>query len=222
MAFGTDFANQWLDDVTRQSVWSIPPGLHITRSAAYTTFMEKRYPSGRTLLLVQGDITTIAADAIGNAANSGLRGGGGVDGAIHSAGGPAIMAELNAIRAERGGCPTGEAVATGAGNLPARYVFHAVGPVYRGGHAQEAAQLASCYRACLRLAHSHQVRRLSLPSVSTGVYGYPVTEAAAIAVGTVDEHLRVAGGLPDEVVFVLYEDPTFAAYRQALLARMVE
>ncbi|MBL8231494.1 MAG: macro domain-containing protein [Bryobacterales bacterium] len=184
--------------------------------------MEKRYPGGRTLLLIQGDITTIAADAIGNAANSGLRGGGGVDGAIHAAGGPAIMVELNAIRAERGGCPTGSAVATGAGNLPAKYVFHAVGPVYRGGRANEAAQLAACYRACLQLAQSHAVRRLSLPSISTGVYGYPVSEAAAIAIGTVDEELRVPGDLPIDVVFVLYDQRTFEAYRQALSARMLE
>src|SRR5205807_174761 len=126
----------------------------------------------------QGDITRIAVDAMANAANTTLAGGGGVDGAIHRAGGPAIMRELDAIRAERGGCPTGSAVATGAGKLPAQYVFHAVGPVWHGGDRGEPELLAGCYRACLALARERGVRTISFPSISTGVYGYPLEPAA--------------------------------------------
>jgi O-acetyl-ADP-ribose deacetylase (regulator of RNase III) len=183
--------------------------------------VDKRYSGQRTLRLVRGDITRIAADAIVNAANSRLRGGGGVDGAIHRAGGPLIMRELDAIRDREGGCPPGSAVVTRAGNLPARYIFHAVGPVYQGGDRGEATVLASCYQTCLRLAQAHQVQRLSLPSISTGAYGYPVDEAAAIAIATVDRHLSESDGFPEEVTFVLYDSFTFDAYRQALAARMV-
>src|SRR3954465_7339011 len=114
--------------------------------------MEWKTPDGKILRLEQGDITRIAADAIVNAANSFLAGGGGVDGAIHRAGGPTIMRELDAIRDQQGGCPTGSAVATGAGDLPAKWVFHAVGPVYRDGKSGEPELLASAYRACLKLA----------------------------------------------------------------------
>lgn len=171
---------------------------------------------------MRGDITLISADAIVNAANSGLRGGGGVDGAIHRAGGPFIMLELDAIRARQGGCPTGSAVATRGGNLPAKFVFHAVGPIYRGGARQEAALLASCYETCLKLAQTHEVKRLSMPSISTGVYGYPVAEAAAIAIDTLHRHLSAPNPFPEEAIFVLYDPATFEAYRQALAARMVE
>ena len=124
---------------------------------------EWRSASGRMLKLVAGDITRVPADAIVNAANSALAGGGGVDGAIHRAGGPSIMAELDAIRAKAGGCPTGSAVATGAGKLPAKYVFHAVGPVYRDGRHGEPELLESCYRTCLDLAERHGARSITFP-----------------------------------------------------------
>src|SRR5271156_1131158 len=119
--------------------------------------MEIDFPSGKKLRLLVGDITKIPVDAIVNAANSGLRGGGGVDGAIHRAGGPAIMRELDEIRASSGGCPTGSAVVTGAGALPAQCVFHAVGPIFRDGLHGEPAQLASCYQTCLALAEARGV-----------------------------------------------------------------
>lgn len=142
------------------------------------------------LQLLKGDITSIAVDAIVNAANSHLVGGGGVDGAIHRAGGPDIMRELDEIRSEVGSCPAGGAVVTGAGHLPARYVFHAVGPRYGGGQHGEAETLASCYATCLNLAAERAVQSISFPSISTGIYGYPLDEAASIAVGTVANWLR--------------------------------
>jgi O-acetyl-ADP-ribose deacetylase (regulator of RNase III) len=128
------------------------------------------------LELLQGDITRNSADAIVNAANSALAGGGGVDGAIHRAGGPEIMRELDGIRSHIGHCPAGSAVVTSAGRLPARFVFHAVGPVYRGGQQGEAALLGSCYSTCLDLALEHGARSIAFPSISTGVYGYPIEE----------------------------------------------
>ena len=143
--------------------------------------MEIDFPHGKKLRLVIGDITKIRVDAIVNAANAGLRGGGGVDGAVHRAGGPAIMRDLDEIRAKSGGCPTGSAVVTTAGALPAQHVFHAVGPIYRDGKHGEADHLASCYRKCLELAEKHGVRTISFPAISTGIFGYPVEEAAAIA-----------------------------------------
>jgi O-acetyl-ADP-ribose deacetylase len=173
-------------------------------------------PNGKALELIQGDITTVAVDAIANAANSGLRGGGGVDGAIHGAGGPQIMRELDAIRARQGGCPTGSAVATSAGNLPAKWVFHAVGPIYQDGSSGEPEQLASAYRSCLRLAEQHEAESLSFPSISTGVYGYPVDQAARIAVNTVRDHLASAAEHPKRVIFVLFDRRTLTAYEGAL------
>ncbi|TMD51288.1 MAG: RNase III inhibitor, partial [Chloroflexi bacterium] len=131
--------------------------------------MSTRNINGVTLALLQGDIVTVQADAIVNAANSGLRGGGGVDGAIHRAGGPGIMEECRKI----GGCPTGSAVATTAGRLPAKYVFHAVGPMYSGSPDDERL-LASAYQTCLDLAEKHQVKSIAFPSLSTGIYGYPL------------------------------------------------
>ncbi|MBN8734142.1 MAG: macro domain-containing protein [Acidobacteria bacterium] len=180
--------------------------------------MEMTFPSGARLVLVQGDITKIAADAMANAANSRLAGGGGVDGAIHRAGGPTILRELDAIREAAGGCPTGSAVATSAGRLPARHVFHAVGPVWRGGGMGEAELLAEAYRACLRLAEEHRAAALTLPSISTGVYGYPVEQAAEVAVGVVAAHLAAGAGVLREVTFVLFDAGTLAAYEMALAA----
>lgn len=158
----------------------------------------------KVLALAEGDITKFAADAIVNAANSALAGGGGVDGAIHRAGGPSIMRELDAIRAKTGGCPTGSAVATGAGNLPARFVFHAVGPVYRDGRHGEPELLASCYRTSLELAEQHGARTVAFPSISTGVYGYPVEEAAEIAIKTVSEFLSKPDCRVDRVTLVVF------------------
>jgi O-acetyl-ADP-ribose deacetylase (regulator of RNase III) len=178
--------------------------------------MEKRLANGKVLRLVQGDITKVPADAICNAANSGLRGGGGVDGAIHRAGGPSIMAELDTIRARMGGCPTGSAVATGAGALPARFVFHAVGPVYRNGKSGEPEALAAAYQACLALAVERGARSITFPSISTGVYGYPLNEAAPIAVRTVSRHLETVDTPVAEAVFVLFDAATLESYRQAL------
>ncbi len=153
-----------------------------------------------------GDITKFPVDAIVNAANSGLRGGGGVDGAIHRAGGPSLMQELRAYH----GCPTGSAVVTGAGSLPAKYVFHAVGPIYKDGRTSEPEQLASAYRTCIQLGQERGVQSISFPSISTGVYGYPVEEAARIAIETV----RTAN-IP-LVLFVLFDERTFKAYEAAL------
>ena len=179
--------------------------------------METHLPNGRVLKLLQGDITRVPADAIVNAANSALRGGGGVDGAIHRAGGPAIMRELDQIRDVSGGCPTGRVVATTAGDLPAKYILHAVGPVYRGGTHGEAELLASCYRMAMQMAAERGVRTINFPSISTGVYGYPVEEAAPIALRAVGEAL--AGDTPVETAtFVLFDRGTFEAYERALAA----
>jgi O-acetyl-ADP-ribose deacetylase (regulator of RNase III) len=154
--------------------------------------------------LVEGDITHIAVDAIVNAANSALAGGGGVDGAIHRVGGPEIMRELDEIRARIGLCPTGDAVVTGAGRLPAKYVFHAVGPIYRDGKREEARMLRSCYEACLRLAEERDVHVISFPSISTGVYGYPLQEAAEIALRAVTEHLLRTRSAIERVILVQF------------------
>lgn len=178
--------------------------------------MERTFPDGKVLKLVVGDITRIPADAIVNAANSKLAGGGGVDGAIHRAGGPVIMKELDQIRREIGQCPTGSAVVTSAGALPARYVFHAVGPIYRDGNYQEAELLASCYRKCFALAEEHQIRSISFPSISTGAYGYPIEEAARIAAAEVAKHFHGHATHVREVVFVLFYRQAYDVYTAAL------
>jgi O-acetyl-ADP-ribose deacetylase (regulator of RNase III) len=182
--------------------------------------MEHRFKNGRTLRLTTGDITKVPVDAMANAANSGLRGGGGVDGAIHRAGGPSIMAELDEVRAKIGHCPTGSAVATAAGALPAKYVFHAVGPVYRDGLHGEPVALASCYRTCLKLADERGVETISFPSISTGVYGYPVEEAARIAIAAVWQHLESGAGSARDAVFVLFDHATYQAYAVALASQI--
>ena len=178
--------------------------------------MEWTGASGRKIVLVEGDITRIAVDAMVNAANSALAGGGGVEGAIHRAGGPAIMRELDAIRPGIGSCPTGQAVATGAGRLPAKYVFHAVGPVYRDGRHGEPELLASCYRQCLAMAEERGLSTLSFPAIGTGVYGYPLEEATAIAMREVKLHLERPGGKVQKVTFVLFGRRAWDAYVEAL------
>ena len=175
------------------------------------------------LQLLKGDITQIRVDAIVNAANSALAGGGGVDGAIHRAGGPHIMRELDNIRDEQGGCPTGSAVATSAGKLPARYVFHAVGPRYRDGKHGERELLASCYATCLSLAAGRELQTISFPSISTGIYGYPIEEAAEIAVRTVADWLRTHTASVRVVKLVQFSQSDHEAYRrQALRLRESE
>jgi O-acetyl-ADP-ribose deacetylase (regulator of RNase III) len=178
--------------------------------------MQQHFPSGAVLRLVTGDITRLPADAIVNAANSRLAGGGGVDGAIHRAGGPEIMHELDGIRERAGGCPTGGAVITTAGRLPARYVFHAVGPVYRGGGCGEAELLASCYRTCLRMAEERGVANVSFPSISTGAYGYPIQEAARVALGEILAHLSRPVTRVREVTFVLFSHSDYEVYARIL------
>jgi O-acetyl-ADP-ribose deacetylase (regulator of RNase III) len=169
----------------------------------------------RRLTLVQGDITRVAADAIVNAANSALAGGGGVDGAIHRAGGPAIMADLHARYGADRHCPTGSAVVTVAGDLPARWVIHAVGPVWRGGEAGEAGLLASAYRTSLELASELGARAVTLPAISTGIYGYPVEEGARVALGTVAEALSGETSV-ERATFVLFSTGSLGAFRAAL------
>ncbi len=163
-----------------------------------------------TLDFIQGDITQVAADAIVNAANSSLAGGGGVDGAIHRAGGPSILEECRRI----GTCPAGSAVATGAGKLPAKWVFHAVGPIYRGKE-KDVEQLASCHLKCLDLALEKGCRSIAFPAISTGAYGYPVAEASVIAVGAVHGWVLKHPDALDRVVFVLFDADTLKAYQAA-------
>ena len=163
------------------------------------------------MTLLQGDITTQAVDAIVNAANESLLGGGGVDGAIHRAAGPDLLKECQTL----GGCPTGEARITGGYRLPAKHVIHTVGPVYRGGTRGEPAKLASAYRASLALAEEHGLGSIAFPAISTGVYGYPKREAAEIALRTVREWLE-AHARPEQVVFVLFGTDDLKVYRQVL------
>lgn len=165
------------------------------------------------ITLEQGDITKQVVDALVNAANSSLLGGGGVDGAIHRAGGPAILEECKRIRAERypEGLPTGEAVATTGGNLPAKWVIHTVGPVYTPSE-DRSQLLASCHRSSLRVAEELGARTIAFPAISTGVYGYPVEEAAPVAIAAV----KNAGPGVDEVRFVLFDRKTYSAFEEAL------
>ena len=164
------------------------------------------------LQLLKGDITSIAVDAIVNAANSQLAGGGGVDGAIHQAGGAEIMRELDEIRARIGRCDPGNAVVTGAGRLPAKYVFHAVGPRYRDGKHGEPEQLESCYTVCLRLAAERDLKTISFPSISTGIYGYPIERASEIAVRAVGVWLHDHTGPVRIVKLVQFSESDHEVY----------
>jgi len=174
---------------------------------------------GCRLAIAHGDLTTLAVDAIVNAANHGLLGGGGVDGAIHRRGGPEILAACRELRARDwpDGLPTGHAVITAAGRLPARFVIHTVGPVYsRKPDVPEL--LAACHRSSLALARRHGLRTVAFPAISTGVYGYPLAEAAPIALGTVADELAEHRGALTEVRFVLFDAPALAVFGNALAA----
>ncbi len=167
------------------------------------------------LRVVQGDITKLTTTAIVNAANSSLLGGGGVDGAIHRAGGPQILAECRAIRARQGGCRPGEAVLTSGGRLPATHVIHTVGPVWQGGQRGEPNLLAACYRNCLRIAAEQEMESVAFPGISTGIYGYPKAEAAAVASHEIRQWLATHEW-PREVVLVAFDDEARVLYEQQL------
>jgi len=168
------------------------------------------------LSIKRGDITAESADAIVNAANSGLMGGGGVDGAIHRAGGPAILEACKEIVARQGRLPAGQAVITIGGNLKAKHVIHTVGPIWHGGKSDEAGVLASAYRESLKAAAENGLKSVSFPSISTGAYGYPADEAAQIALRTVVSFLKEGDSSLKEVTFVLFDAGTFQAYQTAL------
>jgi O-acetyl-ADP-ribose deacetylase len=172
--------------------------------------------NGVKLSLLQGDITLQDTDAIVNAANPSLTGGGGVDGAIHRAGGPAILEECHKIVARQGTLQTGKVALTNGGNLKARFVIHAVGPVWRCGKKNEPRLLARAYRESLSLANAKNLKSISFPSISTGAYGYPSDLAAGIALKTVAAFLMQNPGTIKEVIFVLYNQATFDSYKSAL------
>ena len=162
------------------------------------------------MMVVRGDITRLQVDAIVNAANTSLLGGGGVDGAIHRAAGSGLLAACR----ELDGCATGSAKATAGFALPAKWIFHAVGPVWHGGNNGEEKMLASCYRTCLQLAREHGVKTIAFPAISTGVYRFPKDRAAAIAVRTVEEDATASG--VEQVVFCCFDEPTALIYEQLI------
>lgn len=161
--------------------------------------------------LLQGDITKLKVDAIVNAANSSLMGGGGVDGAIHRAGGPAILDECRMIVAKLGGCKTGEAVITTGGRLPAKFVIHTVGPVWKGGKKNEQELLAACYQNSLKLAIEHKLSSIAFPNISTGIYGYPKKEAAEVAIAAVSVFLQQHNVI-SKVYFVCFDEENYQLY----------
>lgn len=167
----------------------------------------------KTIKIIKGDITTIAVDAIVNAANTSLLGGGGVDGAIHRKGGAEILAECQKIRARQGGCAVGEAVFTTAGHLAAKYVIHTVGPVWKNGQNNEEALLANAYRNSFQLAEQLQLKSLAFPNISTGVYHFPKSLAAKIALNTISQLLTQAQSVQD-IIFVCFDDENFNLYQQ--------
>ena len=177
--------------------------------------MQKQFAQ-TTLELIQGDITKAKVDAIVNAANEKLIGGGGVDGAIRRAGGDAVVKACDAIRASQGGCPTGKAVITTGGKLSAKYIIHTVGPIWNGGNAGEPSLLASCYRESLKLAVENDVESIAFPSISTGVYGYPTDKAASVALKTIHDLAESDVDVPRLIQFVLFDDATYNCYTDAL------
>ena len=170
------------------------------------------------LELIQGDITKAQVDAIVNAANSQLIGGGGVDGAIRRAGGDEIEQACAEIRKREGGCPTGKAVITTGGNLPAKYVIHTAGPVWEGGNSGESELLASCYQSSLQLAVQNGIQRIAFPSISTGIYGYPTEKAAVVALTAVKKFVEQNNAAPTTIQFILFDEATHTCYLDALLA----
>ena len=169
-----------------------------------------------TLQLIQGDRTKAKVDAIVNAANEKLIGGGGVDGAIRLAGGDAIEDACEKIRVRQGGCPTGKAVITTAGNLPAQSIIHTVGPIWKDGNSDEPALLASCYKESLKLAAENSIHSIAFPSISTGVYGYPTEKAAHVALQTIRDLAQSNTTIPTLIQFVLFDDLTYGCYVDAL------
>ncbi|WP_081159078.1 O-acetyl-ADP-ribose deacetylase [Niastella populi] len=167
------------------------------------------------ITLIKGDITKMKVDAVVNAANSSLLGGGGVDGAIHRAGGPAILEECRQIRAKQGGCDTGEAVITTGGQLPAKYVIHTVGPVWNNGNKGEPELLAKCYHNSLQLAVEHGAKTIAFPNISTGVYRFPKPNAAEIAIKAVQQFLANDNNIT-EVYFVCFDDENYELYKEKL------
>lgn len=178
--------------------------------------------AGTLLKLLQGDIVDQEVEAVVNAANTGLWGGSGVDGAIHRAGGPAIAEECRRIREEQGGCPVGRAVITSGGFLPARYVIHTVGPIWHGGRQGEDELLASAYRTSMELARKKGIKSLAFPSISTGAYRFPIERAARIALRAVWDFLRGNQNFFQEVRFVLFSQPDLEVYEQALAEILVK
>lgn len=166
------------------------------------------------LQLIKGDITRIHVDVIVNAANSGLMGGGGVDGAIHRSGGPQIMDECRLICQRQGGCPTGEAVITTGGFLPAKKIIHTVGPIWKGGSDGEKDLLQACYVNSLKLAEANQLKTIAFPNISTGVYGYPKAEAAHVATNAVKNY---ESKMITKVIFVCFDDENHQMYKQLLM-----
>ena len=165
--------------------------------------------------LIQGDITKLQVDAIVNAANSSLLGGGGVDGAIHRAGGPQILEACKQIRNKQGGCKTGEAVITTGGNLKAKHVIHTVGPVWNGGSSNEEQLLGNAYRNSLQLAVEHNISTIAFPNISTGIYGFPKRRAAEIAIATVQQFLQSNDSIR-EVIFCCFDEENTNLYQQLL------
>lgn len=173
------------------------------------------FVSDDRIKLIKGDITKVKVDAIVNAANSSLLGGGGVDGAIHRAGGPEILEECRKIRSKQGGCKTGEAVITTAGKLQARYVIHTVGPVWNGGRSNEEYLLRSCYRKSLELAVKNDVKSIAFPNISTGVYRFPKELAAKIAIDEVSNFLKENNSI-EQVIFVCFDNENYEIYSKLL------
>ena len=167
------------------------------------------------ITVIKTDITTVPVEAIVNAANSSLMGGGGVDGAIHKAGGPAILEECRIIISRIGSCKTGQAVITNAGNLPARFVIHTVGPVWHGGKNNEAQKLADCYTSSLQLAMDNNCRSIAFPNISTGVYGFPKTDAAKIAVLAVKDFISQTNKI-EKVIFACFDDENYKLIQSEL------
>lgn len=175
---------------------------------------EKEKEKLNRINIIQGDITTLSVDAIVNAANTSLLGGGGVDGAIHRAAGPELLAECRTLK----GCPTGQAKITKGYQLPAKHVVHTVGPVWRGGNHHEAELLASCYRECMRLALDYHLKTIAFPAISCGVYGFPIEQAVSIATNEIKTALKNHPEI-EAIYFVCFDDAVYTAYQQELSAK---